>query len=609
MLLVAARPEEEGAAFLGVERSASGRRWLARLTEDGARTALAMAQRHDLPDALARVLAARGVGVDEVPAHLNPTLRALMPRPEHLRDMSAAVARLADAIVDAEHVGIIGDYDVDGVSASVIVSEFVEQAGAPCTVHIPHRLGEGYGPSTQAVDSLKAAGASLLITLDCGAMAHEVLEYAAAQGFDTIVIDHHQMGTALPKALAVVNPNRPDDDSGLGHLCAAGLAFMLVAATARELAQRGHLARRQDVLRWLDLVALATVCDVMPLRGLNRAFVRQGLKVLGSRARIGLAALADAARAPRQPDAYTLGFVLGPRINAAGRIGHASDALALLKASSMHEAQKLAAKLEQMNRARQELEQTLLQVAAAQAQKLLDERGRGVIVVHGGEDWHPGVLGLVAARLKERFNLPAVALGLDPARGQLTGSARSVPGVDIGRAVARAVAAGVLAKGGGHAMAAGMALPPGQEAAAGVARLRDFLDAELAEELAAVPEFPHLKVDAVLTAGGATRALLEQLEQAGPFGAGNPAPVFAFAAHRLEWVDIVGEKHIRATLRDGSGNRLRAIAFRAVDTPLGETLLNAREGGAWHIAGRLQPDDYNGRNGVQLHITDIAPHG
>ena len=591
---------KEPAALLGVERSASGRRWLPRLADE--RAALALAQRHGLPDALARVLAARGVAPEEAEAHLQPTLKTWMPPPSCLRDMEKAAERLAGAVVAGEVVGIIGDYDVDGVCASTIVSEFLESLGLTPRVHIPHRLAEGYGPSVQAVDALANAGARLLVTLDCGAMAHEVLEHAAARGLETIVIDHHQMGTALPRAHAVVNPNRPDDDSGLGHLCAAGLAFMLVAATGRALARAGHVRQRPDVLHWLDLVALATVCDVMPLKGLNRAFVRQGLKVLASRARVGLAALMDTARAGRDPDAYTLGFVLGPRINAAGRIGHAAEALALLKTGSVGEAQRLAAKLERMNRERQELEAHLLELATAQAEKRLDERGRGPILVHG-EDWHPGVLGLVAARLKERFHLPAVALGVDEATGMATGSARSVPGVDIGRAVARAVAEGVLARGGGHAMAAGMALP-----ADGIAAFDDFLRADLAEELAAVPAFPHLKVDAVLTAGGASRALLEQLRRAGPFGNGNPAPVFAFAAHRLEWVDIVGERHIRCTLRDGSGNRLRAIAFRSVDTPLGEALLNAREGGLWHVAGRLQPDDYNGRNGVQLHIADIAPH-
>ena len=586
--------------LLGVHRSVSGRCWLPRLQDDAA--ALALLRAHALPDALARVLAARGVDVAEAPRHLEPRLRDYMPPPDAVRDLPKAVGRLADAIINDEQVGIIGDYDVDGVSATTIVREFLQEMGIAPQVHIPHRVREGYGPSVEAVEALRENGASLLITLDCGAMAHDVLEHAAACGLETIVIDHHQMGTALPRAHAVVNPNRPDDDSGLGHLCAAGLAFMLVAATAAELQRRGHVNTRPDVLRWLDLVALATVCDVMPLQGLNRAYVRQGLKVLARRARPGLAALMDIARASRTPDAYTLGFVLGPRINAAGRIGHAADALKLLCAPDMQRAQSLAARLEQMNRERQELEQVLLEQALAQAEHQLQQRGRGVLLVHG-EDWHAGVLGLVASRLKERFHLPAVALGTDPLTGMATGSARSVSGVDIGRAVARAVAAGVLQRGGGHAMAAGMALP-----AEGIERLHAFLNEELGEEIAALPEQPHLKVDAVLTAGGASRALLEELERAGPFGAGNPAPVFAFAAHRLQWVDVVGEWHLRCTLADGSGNRLRAIAFRAVDTPLGEALLNAREGGLWHIAGRLQRDDYNGRNDVQLHVIDAAAH-
>ncbi len=595
-----AREREELPAFLGVERSATGRRWMARLADDNA--ALAMAQRHDLPDALARLLAARGVSPEDAPAHLNPTLKTWMPPPSAVQDMEKAAHRLADAIMGGERIGIIGDYDVDGVTSSAMLADFLERHGAAPLVHIPHRVADGYGPSVKAVDELAEAGAQVLVTLDCGAMAHDVLEYAAGRGFETIVVDHHQMGTALPRAHAVINPNRADDESGLNHLCAGGLTFMLLAATARELHRKGHVAERPDVLGYLDLVALATVCDVMPLKGLNRAYVRQGLQVLARRHRPGLAALMDMARAGRAPDAYTLGFILGPRINAAGRVGHAREAYELLRARDMTTAQRLAAHLERLNRERQELEGMLLEQAIGQAEHQLERRGRSVILVHG-EDWHPGVLGLVAARLKERFNLPAIALGVDAATGLATGSARSVSGVDIGRAVARAVAEGVLCKGGGHAMAAGMACP-----AASIGAFHEFMNEALAAELASVPEYPHLKVDAVLTASGASRALLERIEAAGPFGAGNPAPMFAFAAHRLQWVDVVGEKHVRCTLKAGDGSSLRAIAFRAVDTPLGEALLNARAGRTWHVAGRLQRDDYNGRNGVQLHIADIAPH-
>ncbi len=591
-------PESLPKAFLGVERSVSGRRWISRGGDE--RLALAIAQRHGVPELLGRVLAARGVEVEQVPAHLSPALRTWMPPPATVRDMEQGAERLAAAVMHGEAVGIIGDYDVDGVCSSAMMAEFMTLAGNAPQVHIPHRIREGYGPSIAAVEALAESGVKLLITLDCGAMAHEVLEHAARRGLEVIVVDHHQMGTALPPARAVINPNRVDDDSGLGHLCAAGLAFMLVAATARRLTELGHFAERPDVLRWLDLVALATVCDVMPLKGLNRAYVHQGLKVLARRHRPGLAALMDAAGLRRRPDVQALGFVLGPRINAAGRMGDARVALDLLLARDMATAQRLAAELQRRNRERQELEQHLLEEALGQARYWLEGRGRHPLVV-AGEGWHPGVLGLVAARLKERFNLPAVALGTDGDAGTATGSARSVEGVDIGRAVARAVAEGMLLKGGGHAMAAGMAL-----AADRVDDFRDFLARELAGELAKVPEFPHLKVDGVLTASGATRELLEQVERAGPFGPANPAPVFALAAHRVEWVDIVGERHVRCTLRDGSGGRLRAIAFRAVDTPLGEALLNARDGLALHLAGRLTADDYNGRNGVQLMLVDVA---
>ncbi len=587
--------------FLDVARSVSGRAWVERLGDP--RAALAISQRHDLPDIMGRVLAARGVAVEEAAAFLEPSLRTLMPPPEAVRGMPEGAARIARAVTGGQPIGIIGDYDVDGTCSTAMTAQFLRACGSDPLIHIPHRVAEGYGPSLAAVEDFAASGVKVLITLDCGAMAHDVLAHAAALGLDTVVVDHHQMGEALPEAHAVINPNRPDDTSGLGYLCAAGVAFMLLAAVSRELVSLGFREGRErpQLLQWLDLVALATVCDVVPLKGLNRAYVRQGLRVMASRARPGLAALADAARLGRRPDAYALGFVLGPRINAAGRIGHANDALELLMAPDMTTAQSLAAKLEVMNRQRQEMEKELLEEAHAEAARMIDEAaGERRPLVVAGDGWHPGILGLVAARLKERFSTPAIALGVDAAKGEATGSGRSVSGVDMGRAVARAVAAGVLVRGGGHAMAAGMACR-----ADGVDELRAFMEREMAAELAALPETPELPLDGALAAGGATLGLLDMLERAGPYGAGNPQPLFAFPAHRVEWAQVVGEAHVKCTLKASDGSRIRAIAFRAVGSGLGEALLNARAA-PLHVAGRLARDDWNGRNGVQVLISDAA---
>jgi single-stranded-DNA-specific exonuclease len=598
--------------FLGVRRSVSGRAWVSRCSDQ--RLALAVAQQAGLPELLGRVLAARGVTPEEAAAWLDPRLRTLMPHPARFRDMEKGAGRLAAAIMAGEAVGIIGDYDVDGTCAAAMMSEFLGCAGLHPRVHIPHRVSEGYGPSVQAVEEMARAGTRVLITLDCGAMAHEVLEHAAGLGLETIVVDHHQMGTSLPRAHAVINPNRPDDDSGQGHLCAAGVAFVLMAAVARRLEEAGFWQARggfrPDLLQWLDLVALATVCDVVPLRGVNRAYVRQGLRVMAKRARPGLAALADVARLRRAPDVHALGFVLGPRINAAGRIGHAREALRLLTTRRLDEAQALAARLESLNRTRQDMETRFLEEAEAQANALLDRHGRVPLVVQGDE-WHPGVVGLVAARLKERFGLPAVAFA-GPAAGQandgagtavLTGSARSVAGVDIGRAVARAVAAGILERGGGHAMAAGMSCRQDRLEA-----FREWLAEDLALEIAALPEQPELKVDAALTAAGATAELVEMLERAGPYGAGNPAPVLALPAHVVEWADIVGDAHVRCSLRAGDGSRLRAIAFRAKGTPLADLLLE-RQGRPLHVACRLAIDTFNGGRQAQALIVDAASAG
>jgi len=585
-------------AFLNVERSATGRRWLARL-EDG-RLAEAISQRHELPDILGRVLAARGVGIDEADAFLNPTLRSLMPQPSALRDMEKGAARLADAVMAGECVGAISDYDVDGVSSAALLQLFLRAVGHDCIIHIPDRLTEGYGPSQRAVAALKEKGASLLVTLDCGVMAHDPLAHAADLGLATIIVDHHQAGEDLPEAHAVINPNRQDDLSGLGYLCAAGLTLIFIAAVNRQLRQRGWYGEARpepNMLQWLELVALATVCDVVPLKGLNRAYVGQGLKVMARRENVGLAALADVARLKRKPDVYALGFLLGPRLNAAGRIGNAALALKLLTTRDRGEAAIAAQELERLNRERQAIEIAVVDQAVMQAEAMLGKEQRQPVIVVARQGWHPGVVGLAAARLKERFNLPSFVLAEDGALA--AGSGRSIAGVDLGRAVREALEAGLIDKGGGHAMAAGLTLALDR-----LGDFRAFMEQRLAAEVAKAAD-RSLRIDAALSAGGATLDLIELLEQAGPYGTGHPAPVFAFPAHRVVYADPAGTDHIRLTLAADDGKRIKAVAFRAMGTELGELLLRERKF-PLHFAGRLTVDDWNGGRSPSLHIEDVA---
>jgi len=587
-------------AFLNVERSASGKRWEPRLTDT--RLAEAIAQRHDLPDILGRVLAARGIGLDDAEGFLNPTLRGLMPQPSAFRDMEQGAARFAEAVMRSEKIGVIGDYDVDGVSSSALLQLFLRSLGRDCAIHIPDRLTEGYGPSQQAVTALKDQGTELLVTLDCGVMAHDPLARAAELGMTTIIVDHHQASAALPQAFAVINPNRQDDVSGQGHLCAAGVTMIFIAAVNRRLRQLGYYGEARpepNMLQWLELVALATVCDVVPLKGLNRAYVTQGLKIMARRENPGLSALADVARLKRKPDPYALGFLLGPRLNAAGRVGNAGLALELLTTRDRGRASQLAQELEKLNRERQAIELAVVDQAAAQAEAMLGQEGRTPVLVVARRGWHPGVVGLAAARLKERFNRPAFVLAEDRDGRLAAGSGRSIAGVDLGAAVREALEQGIIVKGGGHGMAAGLTLE--------VARLGDFrafLTERLAEDVARCAS-PALAIDAAVSAGGASLDLIELLEQAGPFGSGNPAPVFAFPAHRVIYADAAGTDHIRLTLAADDGKRIKAIAFRAMGTELGELLLSERRF-PLHVAGRLTVDDWSGSLVPSLQIEDAA---
>jgi single-stranded-DNA-specific exonuclease len=587
-------------AFLNVERSATGRRWQARLED--ARIAEAISQRNELPDILGRVLAARGVGVDEAEAFLNPTLRGLMPQPSALRDMEKGAERLALAITRGESIGVISDYDVDGVSSAAILHLFLRAVGSDCAVHIPDRLTEGYGPSAMAVSALKEQGAQVLVTLDCGVMAHDPLAHAAELGLATIIVDHHQAGEMLPEAHAVINPNRLDDVSGFGYLCAAGVTMIFIAAVNRLLRQQGWYGASRpepNMLQWLELVALATVCDVVPLKGLNRAYVTQGLKIMARRENPGLSALADVSRLKRKPDPYALGFLLGPRLNAAGRIGSASMALELLTTADRGRANVLAQDLEKLNRERQEIEMAVVDQAMMQADAAMGREGLAPVLVVNRRGWHPGVVGLAAARLKERFSLPSIVLAEDREGRLASGSGRSITGVDLGRAVRDALEKGLIVKGGGHAMAAGLTVE--------VAKLGDFrafMAERLADEVAKAAD-RALSIDGALSAGGATLDLIELLEQAGPYGSGHPAPMFAFPAHRVVYADQAGSDHIRLTLASDDGKRIKAIAFRAMGTELGELLLTERKF-PLHIAGRLTIDDWSGARAASIHIEDAA---
>ncbi len=586
--------------FLGIEQSAMGRAWRDRLTPEASARALAMVQQQGLDDLLARLLAGRGVGPDEALAFLDPSLRGLMPDPGVLQGMQPAVDRLLQAIKKQEKVAIFGDYDVDGACSAALLAEFLNNVGCPCQIHIPDRIFEGYGPNEQAIAMLREQGASLLVCVDCGTTSHEVLAKARGFGLDVLVIDHHQAPEVLPDAI-IVNPNRLDDVSGLGALCAAGVVFMVLVALVRALREQGFWTPEHpapDLLNGLDLVALATIADVAPLTGLNRAFVSRGLMVMKGRGRIGLRALMDKAGLDGPPRPFHLGFLLGPRINAGGRIGDAALGARLLLVQDETEANQIAAELDRLNRERQTIEAATLELAEAEALASLGLEEKGAVVVTASDGWHPGIVGLVAARLKEKFRRPAFAIAFAGMKG--TGSGRSIAGVDLGRAVRLAVEAGLLVKGGGHAMAAGITLERAQLGA-----FRAYIEEKLAPMVEKARADEALLVDAALSASGATPALIAMIEQAGPFGAGNPEPVFVFPAHRITDAAKVGENHVRVRARSGDGGRLEAIAFRALTTPMGKMLLESR-GEALHLAGHLTLDKWGGRERVQLRLTDAA---
>ncbi|WIY54051.1 single-stranded-DNA-specific exonuclease RecJ [Devosia sp. YIM 151766] len=585
--------------FLDIAQSVTGRAWVDRLDAAASRNAAAIGQRAGIPDILARIIAGRGVGIDEADTWLDPTIRALMPDPSTLAAMDDLAARLSQAITDNESIALFGDYDVDGACSCALMTRFLRHFGLEPQVHIPDRIFEGYGPNIAAMDKLIDAGASLIVTLDCGTTSDGPIAHARQRGVDVLVIDHHLSDHDLPPATALVNPNRPDDISGLSYLCAAGVTFMVLVAVNRLLRQRGDTGL-PDLLQLLDLVALATICDVVPLVGLNRAFVLRGLEIARRGDKPGLAALGLAARINGPLNPYHLGFLIGPRINAGGRIGDAALGTRLLALDDEHQAMIIAAQLDELNTERQRIEVEAVEEACATAEAEIGAGEGPPVLVLASANWHPGVVGLVAARLRERFERPSFAIALHP-DGAGTGSGRSMPGVDLGSAVIQAVEAGLIAKGGGHAMAAGISLRPGE-----IGPLRAFLADRLGSSVKSARAASALKVDAALTARGATLDLLHRIEKAGPFGSGNPSPLFVFPAHRARYPQIVGKGgHISFSLASDDGARLKAIAFRAAGTPLGDTLLRDADQ-PLHFAGSLSLDHYQGREQVQFRLTDIA---
>jgi single-stranded-DNA-specific exonuclease len=600
--LATALPMSAPQAFLGVRLSLTNKLWRDRLDARGAARALAMVQRYQLPEMLARVLAGRDVDIDAVNDFLDPTIRKLMPDPFTVTQMEAAAKRIADAAVRGEKVAIFGDYDVDGATSAALLAWHLRHCGLDPLIHIPDRIFEGYGPNVEAIRALAGKGATLLVTVDCGTTSLEPLAEARRLGMSVVVIDHHQCGEELPEVEALVNPNRPDDLSGLGYLAAVGLTLVTLVAVNRELRGRGFWSGTRpepDLLSMLHHVALGTVADVAPLIALNRAFVAKGLIAMRRRDHVGHTALMDVARLNGPPEAWHLGFMLGPRINAGGRIGRADLGVRLLLESDVSEAARIAAELDRLNSERRIIEQHAEAQAEAEALASLGLEDKGAVIVTASEGWHPGVVGLVASRLKEKFARPAFAIALEPG-GIGTGSGRSIPGVDLGKAVRHAVEQGLLIKGGGHGMAAGVTLRKER-----LAEFRAYLESALAADVAEARHVNEILIDGAISARAATPELVATLNRAGPFGSGNPEPIVALPSHQLVYADEVGQAHLKLRFKSGDGATVNAIAFRSVGQKLGNALVQHR-GQVLHVAGTLTVDRYQGVERVQLRVLDVA---
>ena len=560
------------------------------------RLALTLQQRHAVPDIVARVMAIRGIGLDGAADFLEPTLRALLPDPFHLKDMDAAVTRMIAAIIAGEKICVFGDYDVDGATSSALLIRFCCSIGTNITYYIPDRLKEGYGPNSAAMQQLAKDGVKVVITVDCGITAHEPLKAAKDAGLDVIVLDHHAGEPQLPPAAAVVNPNRIDETSKHRHMAAVGVTFLFLVALNNKLREQGYYEGKQapDLMSELDIVALGTVCDVVPLTGVNRAFVRQGLRVMSNSKNVGINALLNVARNKGAADTYTAGFVLGPRVNAGGRVGKSDLGTRLLSTQDADEAYKIAVQLEELNIERRAIEAETLDAALTM---LPDTQTHAAFVE--GDGWHPGVIGLVASRVKDRFNLPAFATAFDGEVGK--GSCRSIRGIDIGALVIAARQDGLLVNGGGHAMAAGYTI-----AKSAYPAFKEFVQTRLAKVLAETPLEPTLMLDGVLTLRGVNIELAEKLQLLAPFGSGNPEPRFALLDVKLLRADIVGEKHLRLILNSEMGGSINAIAFRAMDSEIGPALVNLKKGSRINVAGYIRLNTYAMRTDVQLVVEDAA---
>jgi single-stranded-DNA-specific exonuclease len=587
------------AGYLGVTSSLTGRAWRERASDPE------LVRRHQLSlglsEPLARALASRGVGHEDGPDYLNPTLKALFPDPSCFMDMDRAAAVLVDALERRRPVVVFADYDVDGASSAAQLVRWFRALGHEIAIYVPDRVAEGYGPSPAVFRRLKAEGAELVVTVDCGAAAHDALACAVEIGLEVVVIDHHLMrDDEVPRVAALVNPNRPDCRSGQGRLAAAGVTFVLLAALNREARRRGLFGdqREPDLRQWLDLAALGAICDVTQLTGFNRALAAQGLKVMSAWRNPGLKALLQVAGSKGPASVFHAGFVLGPRINAGGRIGRSDLGARLLSTDDPEAAHALAEELHALNASRKEVEGQVLEAAVRIIERESNQADAPVLLV-AADEWHPGVIGIVAGRLRERYRKPAIVVGIDRAANVGKGSGRSQPGVNLGRAVQAAYDAGLLLSGGGHAMAAGLSVRPDT-----LPELREFLCERLAGEAAAASAADGLDIDAVVTTRACDRALWQEFQRLAPFGPGNPEPLFAAADVRIERPMALKGGHVRMTLVDRSGGKLKAVAWRAADSELGRRL--QQEGGAIHVAGRLKPDDWQGREGVEFEVEDAA---
>ncbi|WP_375645816.1 single-stranded-DNA-specific exonuclease RecJ [Bartonella sp. TT29SHDZB] len=585
--------------FLNVESSACGQAWLDALDVQGINNARAISQKFGFPDQLARVLSARDVDESEAVDFINPTLRTLMPDPESFRDMQCAAERIVKALLDQEQVAVFGDYDVDGACSSALIARFFRYFGIEVKIYIPDRIVEGYGPNEQAMRMLVQEGAQLIITVDCGANSPDAVKAARLAGADVVILDHHQMSEIHQEAVALVNPNRPDDFSKQGHLCAAGVVFVTLAWVHHLLRKKQFQGQLPDLLSMLDLVALATICDVVPLQGVNRAFVIKGLQVARSMHNLGITALTKVARIGEPLNSFHLGFLLGPRINAGGRIGDQALGARLLSCENKDEADRIAEQLDRLNQERQEMENIQLAQAESYITSLYQDQEIPLSLVISHKEWHPGIIGILASRLKERFFCPVFAIALKE-DGNGVGSGRSINGIDLGALVREAVTLNLLEKGGGHSMAAGITIQSTK-----IEIFRKWLEEKVSLMVSQLRAKKSLSIDGSLSASGVNEALFELLEKAGPFGAGNATPVFVLPSHRLVNLSEVGKGHLRLVVSNVEGKKLQGIAFRAVGTSLGDFLFE-NIGEMIHLAGHLSLNYWNGMINPQLRVIDAA---